>query len=352
MLHPRASLLGLLGLAASLAAGAFVACSETGPDADPRSNGCIGEGCFNGGYSGDGRGPGDGAAVPDGPPAITNPLQGIAPVATLVQGGFQFAEGPVWIGDRLIFSDVDGNAMHQLLADGGVGFFRQNSGGANGNAVDPQGRLVTCEGANRRLVRTNAQLQNRQSIADVFGGKQFNATNDVIVRADGNVYFTDPSYAAVDAGQDKEAVYRLAPSAGPDAAERIDFTFNKPNGIALSPDGDTLYVMDNGDGRLMGAQLDPGGAVIGIFTKVADAEGGDGMAVDDLGNLYIAAKAGVVVLDTTGASIGLITLPTGTPSNCAFGGADRRTLFITANNGQGDPATGLYRIRLNVPGLP
>lgn len=343
----------LLATASAVSLAAFVACSETGPDADPRINGCISDGCFDGSVVGEGGpGPGGEGGLSDSPITITDPLQGITPVATLVKGGFQFTEGPVWIGDRLIFSDVNANTMHQLFTDGGIGVFRNNTGGANGNAVDSQGRLVTCEGGNRRLTRTNGQLQNPQPLADFFNGKQYNSTNDVVVRADGNVYFTDPSYNAVDAGQDQEAVYRLPPGAAPNAAQRIDFDFNKPNGVALSPDGTTLYVVDNGDGRLLGAQLNGDGTVNGAFAKVADADGGDGMAVDDLGNLYVAATAGVLVFDKTGAALGTITIPQGAPSNCTFGGADRKTLYITSNLGGNSAVTGLYQIRLNVPGLP
>ena len=347
-------------LSASAAAAIAVACSETGPDAGPRTNGCISEGCFDGGYPPDAMVTGqDGAVGPDGEAVITDPLLGISPLtAKLLHGSLEFVEGPVWIGGRLIFSDVNvsPSILYELLSDGGLGVFRSMAGKPNGNAVDPQGRLVTCESApsRRRLTRTDLAVPaNRTDVATTFNGNGFNEPNDVIVRGDGNIYFTDPRYSNdPDGGQDKLAVYRLPPGAATDGAERLAFDFNKPNGIALSPDGTTLYVVDNGDGSLLGAQLNGDGTLLGSFQKLADTGGGDGMAVDDRGNLYVAAAAGVLVFDKNGAALGTITLPQGAPSNCTFGGGDRKTLFITSNLGGGNAATGLYSIRLNVPGLP
>ena len=159
---------------------------------------------------------------------------------------------------------------------------------------------------------------------------------------------TDPDGGA---RQDKQAVYRLPPGAATRSGAP-DFDFNKPNGIALSPDGNTLYVVDNGAGTrpLCVAQAD--GTLNGEFAKFADVEGGDGMAVDDRGNLYVAATAGIIVFDKAGAGARHHHDRAGTPSNCTFGGADRKTLYITSNIGGGDAATGLYSIKLNVPGLP
>jgi gluconolactonase len=136
------------------------------------------------------------------------------------------------------------------------------------------------------------------------------------------------------------------------APARLAFDFNMPNGIALSPDGNRLYVVDNGDGRVLFTDLNADGTPKGDFAKIADADGGDGMAVDQAGNLYVAAKAGILVFDAAGTSLGTITLAQGTPSNATFGGADRKTLYITSNNGGGNASTGLYSIKLNVPGLP
>ncbi|MDB4934460.1 MAG: gluconolactonase [Labilithrix sp.] len=351
----------LVILASAAGAVVAIACSETGPDAGPRGNGCIGQDCFDasgGNPDGGGPLPGTDGGDTDGAVEITDPLAGINPLtAKLVKGGYQFTEGPVWIGNRLIFSDTNASTMYQLYSDGGIDVFRNNSGRANGNAVDAQGRLVTCEGSpnRRRVTRTDAQLQTPQPIATTFNGSGFNEPNDVIVRKkDGTIYFTDPRYSNdPDGGQDKLAAYRLPPGANPDQAQRLAFDFNQPNGIALSPDEGTLYVVNNGDGRVLAAPLNADGTLGAAgFSKIADADGGDGMAVDDRGNLYVAATAGILVFDKAGAPLGTITIPQGAPSNCAFGGSDRKTLFITSNLNGGNAATGLYSIKLNVPGLP
>ncbi len=299
----------LVLLSAGVAATIAVACSETGPDAGPRTNGCISEGCNDsGGSSGNPNGQ-DGDIGPDGEVLVTDPLVGISPLtATLLKGGLQFAEGPAWMGTRLIFSDTNANPslLYELAADGGVGVYRSGAGKPNGNAVDPQGGLVTCESAQnrRRLTRTpDVNVPGtRTDIALTFNGNGFNEPNDVIVRGDGNVYFTDPRYSNdPDGGQDKLAVYRLPPGAAADGAQRLAFDFNKPNGIALSKDGKTLYVVDNGDGRVLAAQLNDDGTLNGSFQKLVDAAGGDGMAVDDRDNIYVAATAGILVFDKTGA---------------------------------------------------
>ena len=342
----------LVLLAAAAAAPIAVACSETGPDAGPRTNGCIGEGCFDASAGGDGGGPGpgqDGGGNPDGGVEITDPLVGITLTATLVVGGFVFTEGPVWIGGRLLFGDIQSNPTKilELAANNTTTVFRTPGNGPGGNAVDPQGRLVTTEGRNTRsVVRSDAtSAAARTTLASQFGGLPFNSPNDLIVRADGNIYFTDPNYGAdPDAGarQPKQGVFRIAPAG---AVSRVKEYDTLPNGIGLSPDGTKLYVVDN----------DPAANVVNVWslavdgapsgeTKFADVVGGDGMAVDDRGNVYVAATAGIIVFDKSGATLGTITVPE-VPSNCTFGGADRKTLYITAR-------TGLYSIKLNVAGLP
>lgn len=283
----------------------------------------------------------DAASDADAAIVYPDPLAGTSKKATLVKGGFSFTEGPVWIGGRLLFSDIPANVIQELLPDGGTTPFRAGTSGANGLAVDPQGRLLACQGGNKRVTRGPATKGTPPSdLTSTYEGKAYNAPNDVIVRADGNAYFTDPNYSGGPDTQDARAVYRIDPTG---TVTRLAGDFDQPNGIALSPDGATLYVVDNGAGKLTRASVANDGAV-GTFTPLADAPGGDGMGVDDAGNLYVASSDGVRVFDATGKPLGTVAVDE-VPANCTFGGPSRRTLYVTAR-------TGLYSIELNVPGLP
>lgn len=351
-------------VATGAAAFAVYACSGTGPDAGPRNSGCIGAGCYEGGTLEDGapnNGPSDGGA--DAPIVYPDPLEGTTKAATLVRGNFSFTEGPVWIGGRLLFTDIPTNRIRQLDPDGGpTTGFRNNSNGANGLAVDQMGRLVACEGSAHRVTRSPADPNGAIGVVtDMFGTppKRYNSPNDVVVRGDGNIYFTDPNYGGVDGASNQlpfEGAYRIDVLG---AVTRLPGTFTRANGIALSPDGNTIYVVDNGAATLNGAPVNADGSV-GTFATLANlgtAPTGDGMAVDDAGNLYVTDRAGVDVFDKTGKKLGTITLPNGvTTTNCTFGAPDRKTLYITANgpliDGGPNPVSGVYQIALNVPGLP
>jgi gluconolactonase len=337
--------LAAIGLALAWAAGLPSAgCSETGPDAPARTNGCLGLDCPP--TDDGGRGPSS-SSPPDAAAGFGDPLVGTTKRATLVRGRLRFTEGPLWIGGRLLFTDIPANVIYEAFADGGVAQFRTNSGGANGLAIDNQGNLIACEQVRKRVSKSApAKGSTPSPIANTFGDQPLNAPNDVIVRSDGNIYFTDPNYSG-DPTQDDEAVYRIDPE---QAVTRLAHDFEKPNGIALSTDGATLYVVDNGSGKLLQAPVDAGGAV-GAFSELATVPGGDGMTVDDANNLYVAGDLGIEVFDRGGNKLGTINVDA-KPTNCAFGGADRRTLYITANANENDPKTGLYQIVLNVPGMP
>lgn len=268
-----------------------------------------------------------GPVVPDASPY--NPLEGIGNVE-LIQGGFMFTEGPQWIGDKLLFSDIPANTIYQY-ANGTVSQFKMPSGNSNGLAFY-EGHLVAAEHGTRSVTIDGV------AIASMFEGKKLNSPNDVIV-AGNAVYFTDPPYG-IQANQ-QELTFNGVFALGDEltALHRGALT-ERPNGIGISPDGKTLYIDDTDDGGLY---------TIDIATKerakLAMTSGGaDGLAVDTQGNIFVAANAGIDVFSPTGTKWGTITVPK-KAANCAFGDADHQTLFITAEDS-------LYKVRFAHPGLP
>ncbi len=273
-----------------------------------------------------------------------NPLTGRGDVER-IRGGFTFTEGPVWIASRgqLLFTDIPADTVHQLQPPATVTIFRTPSGKSNGLGLDAQGRLIASEHDNRRVSRTLVD-GTIVTVADRWQGKRLNSPNDNITRSDGTIYFTDPPYG-IPAGQqrqlDFQGVFRVDP-AGTLHLESRDM--NSPNGVALSPDEKTLYVDDTADGLVRQFPVRPDGSLgpPAMFVP-STGGGGDGMAMDDKGNLYVSTNAGVTVYDPSGTTWGTIPVPE-MPTNCTFGGPDRKTLYITAQ-------TSLYRVTLTVAGL-
>lgn len=263
----------------------------------------------------------------------------------LLQDGFQFLEGPVWspAAGGLIFSDIPADTMYLWREGQGCSVFRTPSRHANGNALDPQGRLLTCEHGSRRVTRTETD-GSITVLADRFDGKPLNSPNDLTVQSDGTVWFTDPPYGIEPEQQELDGrfVFRLAPDG---MLEAVLTDFVKPNGIALSPDERVLYVSDTEDARhhIRCFRLQDGvRPVDGDIFRIIGPGKSDGFRLDESGRLFTSAGEGIWVLDAAGALLGKIQVPE-VPSNCAFGGSDGRTLFITAR-------TGLYAIDLSVRG--
>jgi gluconolactonase len=286
----------------------------------------------------------DAARATDGAAPI-DPLDGIGTVSA-VMGGYQFLEGPQWLeGDGLlVFSDVQGNTIYQLLPPSDISPFRAPSGNANGNAVAPDGDLLTCEHGNRRVSRTTGS--EVATVASSYQGASLNSPNDVIVRDDGTVYFTDPPYGITDDQRELDFIgtFRVPAGGGPPIAEVMGPLTARPNGIGLSPDQSTLYVDDTDLGVVHAYDVATDGSLSGERTLSADTPGADGLAIDADGNLFVATAAGVRVIAPDGATWGTIEVPE-QPSNCAFGNDDHHTLFITAR-------TGLYAVHLARAGLP
>lgn len=257
-----------------------------------------------------------------------------------VATGYRFTEGPSWSGEFLLFSDIPSNRILKLRPGQPVEVFREDSGGANGNAFDSQGRLYTCEGGERRVTRTSAGGKV-EVLAERFEGKRLNAPNDIAVRRDGHAYFTDPAYGSQEDTRELPfyGVYHLTPRGELAVIARMD---KRPNGVALAPNGRSLYV-NGADERVVRVyDLDRSGNATNGRILISGIEGvPDGLRTDEKGNLYIAAKA-LLIYSPTGQLIRSFNIPE-TPSNLEFGDADMQGLYITAR-------TSVYVMRMPVKG--
>lgn len=258
-----------------------------------------------------------------------------------VIAGRTFAEGPVWSPEGyLIFSDIPKSKILRWTPGELPSVLREDSNGASGNAFDSQGRLYTCESHGRRVIRTDKKGKI-EVLADRYQSKRLNAPNDIVVRKDGEIYFTDPAFGNQQDSRELDfyGVFHL-PRKG--ELEVIAKPRGRPNGIAMSPNGRVLYVTNSDERNIRAYDLDKTGAASGERIVISKIEGiPDGIRTDEKGNLYVAAKR-IYVYTPEGKQIGEIPIGE-TPSNCAFGDADLQSLYITAR-------TSVYRVRLNVRG--
>lgn len=259
-----------------------------------------------------------------------------------VATGFAFAEGPAWSpAGFLVFSDIPNNQLLQFTPGKPAGIFRENSNGANGNRFDAQGRLYSCESHSRRVIRTDKKGKV-EVVAERWQGKRLNAPNDLAIRKEGDVYFTDPAFGNQQDTRELDffGVFHVSKKGELDVIAKPK---GRPNGIALSPDGRTLYVSNSDEKNVRAYDLDKNGGASNERVLISGIEGvPDGMCVDAKGDVYVAADH-VQVYSAEGKPLGIIR--TGeTPSNCAFGDPDLGSLYITAR-------TSVYRVRLDVKGI-
>ena len=287
-------------------------------------------------------------AAPADAGAAVDPLEGIGAV-TLLDDGFMFTEGPLWLPEDeiLLFSDVPGNIIYRIAAGGQAESFRTPSGNANGLALDKDGLLLAAEHGNRRVSRTPLD-GTPVDVATEYEGNRLNSPNDITVRSDGTIYFTDPPYGIQpdQAELDFHGLFRIPAAGGAPIVEwEGAVETNRPNGLVLSLDESLLYVADSVDNAVRRfAVAADGSLTIEDTPFIDDIPSPDGMELDTLGNLFIAAGDGVRVYAPDGKRWGTIEVPQ-QPSNVAFGGADYRTLYITAR-------TAVYEVQLVNPGRP
>lgn len=260
--------------------------------------------------------------------------------------GFQFTEGPVWHPNGLLlFSDIPAARIYAWRRDGRVAVWREASGNSNGLTIDRSGRLLACEHGNRRVSITERD-GTVTPLAETFDGKRLNSPNDLVMRSDGTVYFTDPPYGIepLPSEQPCNGVYRVQPDG---TIDRVLDDFDRPNGLAFSPDESVLYVDDSRRRHVRAFDVLPDGTLHNsrVIADMDHPQPGspDGMKVDQAGHVYVAGATGVWVFEPDGTHLGVIVTPE-RPSNCAWGDADGRSLYITAR-------TSVYRVRVHIPGM-
>ncbi len=264
--------------------------------------------------------------------------------------GFRFTEGPVWLPreEALLFSDIPGNRIYRISRNDNLSVFREPSGHANGLTLDHAGRLIACEQGNRRVTATNED-GHPDVVAGSYENRKLNSPNDVVVKSDGSIWFTDPPYGIelTEQEQPAQGVYRVPPGGG--APELVAADFSMPNGLAFSPDEAVLYIDDSSQEKrhirrfqvIDGVRLE-GGEVFHDM-NVREPGAPDGMKVDEQGRVWCTGAGGVWVLSHEGEHLGTLIMPE-KPSNCAWAGPVRSTLVITAE-------TSVYSIETSVCGI-
>ncbi|MDM4016016.1 SMP-30/gluconolactonase/LRE family protein [Roseiconus lacunae] len=273
----------------------------------------------------------------------------------LVQDGYAFTEGPAWEpkSKSLFFSDIPNNSVFRLREDGSIDRFTDQSGHTNGILIASDGKIRACQ-MDGQVVEYDIKTGAATTLADKFGGRRFNAPNDLIVDANGGIYFTDPLFRApTPLPQTIQAVYYISPASDdgePRRVSRVTSDIKAPNGIGLSPDGSRLYVCPSGQSEMLVYEvLGPGKlSPAKTFCELTQPEGksgtgADGIALDVQGNVYITSDLGVQIFSPAGKQIGLVEFPQ-KPANVSFGGDDRKTMYVTAR-------TGLYRVAMPIAGL-
>jgi sugar lactone lactonase YvrE len=258
-----------------------------------------------------------------------------------VAAPYTFTEGPLWAREGyLLYADPPNDKIYKLSSGERPAVFRDDTHGSMGLTFDVQGRLYMCETKGRRVTRLDKK-GNLEVLAEAWQGKKLNAPNDIVVRKDGNIYFTDPAFGYQ---QDKReldfyGVYHIGLKGELDLVAK---SATRPNGIALAPNGRTLYVTNSDEQKVRAYDVGKDGETSNERILISNIEGvPDGIRVDEKGNLYVAARQ-IFVYNNAGKQISIIGVSE-TPSNLAWGDSDFATLYVSARSA-------VYRIRLDVKG--
>ncbi len=284
-------------------------------------------------------------------------LSDIIPAAAEIEAisaGHRFLEGPVWhpYEKHLRFSDILGNATLQWSEADGLSVYRANSHMANGNTYDREGRFLSCHHASSRVTRMDDE-QTMTALASHYEGKALNSPNDIVVKSDGAIYFTDPPYGRegkVGIPREREldfnGVYRLEP--GSNALTLLTADFNRPNGLCFSLDETRLFINDTPESLIRVFDVEADGSLANgrLFAETSgDGPGGpDGMKIDSAGNLYCCAAGGLHIFTAEGTLLGRLRTPMQV-TNFTFGDEDLRGIYLTG-------ITTLYRVRARIAGIP
>lgn len=275
-------------------------------------------------------------------------IPGLGPTGpvTKAHSGFDFTEGPASdSAGNVYFTDIPNERIHKIDTTGKLSVFREKSGHANGLMLNAKGEIVACEMDGQ--VVAFGDNDGRRVLVGKHDGKRFNAPNDLVLDQAGGIYFTDPAFRApMPLPQGKTAVYYAAADG---TVTRLIDDLPNPNGVILSPDEKTLYVIPSGQKQMMAYSVEvPGKIGKGkVFCELEQEKpdgngGGDGLTVDEKGNLYITSGLGLQVFDPSGKKLGIIAIPE-KPANVAFGGKGNKTLYVTAR-------TSVYTVPMSVAG--
>jgi gluconolactonase len=288
-------------------------------------------------------------AAGDALSADADPIKGIGPTGevTKVHGDFKFTEGPAWDGHgNLYFSDIPAKTIYKLDSAGKLSKFLEPSGTTNGLMFDAHGKLdaASMEG---KLIQIDPQTKKVTVLADGYDGKRFNAPNDLVIDRSGGIYFTDPHFLApMPLPQGVKAFYYRSADG---KVTRLGEVEGAPNGVILSPDEKTLYIIPSMQAEMLAYDVESPGKIgkQRVYCTLQQAPGatnggGDGLTIDSEGNLYITSKLGLQVFNPQGKLLGIIAFPE-QPANCTFGGPHGKTLFVTAR-------TSLYSVPMEAHG--